>query len=62
MVMTNYQTIRELYCSAQFTGESGRGTWRANFSLRQKKKQLNVMVNDGASSMLIFWVHYTQSK
>ena len=37
MVMTNYQAIRELYCSAKFTGESRRGTWRANFSLRQKR-------------------------
>ena len=37
MVMTNYQTIRELYCSAKFTGESRRGTWRVNFSLRQKR-------------------------
>ena len=37
MVMTNYQTIRELYCSAKFTGESRRGTWRANFSLRQRR-------------------------
>ena len=37
MVMTNYQTIRELYCSAKFTGESRRGTWRANFSVRQKR-------------------------
>ena len=60
MVMTNYQTIRELYCSAKFTGESRRGTWRANFSLRQRRTAM--MVNDGTSSMLIFWVHYTQSK
>ena len=34
--MTNYQAIRELYCSVKFTGESRRGTWRANVSLRQK--------------------------
>ena len=37
MVMTNYQTIRELYCPEKFTGESRRGTWRANFSVRQKR-------------------------
>ena len=37
MVMTNYQAIRKLYCSAKFTGESKRGTWRVNFSLRQKR-------------------------
>ena len=37
MVMKNYQTIRELYCSAKFTGKSRRATWRANVSLRQKR-------------------------
>ena len=37
MLMANYQTIRELYYSAKFTGESRRGTWRAQFSLRQKR-------------------------
>ena len=30
--------------------------------LQDKGGQLNMMVNDGASSMLIFWVYYTQSK
>ena len=30
--------------------------------LHDRRGQLNMMVNDRASSVLIFWVHYTQSK
>ena len=58
-MVTNYQTIRELYCSEKFTGDSRIRTCRANFSLRQKRIA-KMMVNGGASSMIIFWVYYTQ--
>ena len=61
MVMKNYQQL-ENFIVLQNSLESRGEVHGELIFLEDKREQLNVMVNDGASSMLIFWVHYTQSK